>query len=162
MLFRSEAGLVMTGSDSFVAAPASFGFSATTAGPIKAGTAFGTTVKALNSNGVATPNFGRESTAQTATLAFTRAQPSGAGASNGVFTGSLGAFSAGVATATNLVWSEVGRADLSATLSGGNYLGSGLTATGTTGSAGAVGRFIPHHFDVTVAPACSKIGRAHV
>ena len=156
----SEAGLVMTGSDSFVAAPASFGFSATTAGPIKAGTAFATTVTALNSNNVATPNFGRESTAQTATLAFTRARPTGSGASNGVFTGSLGAFSAGVATATNLVWSEVGRADLTATLSGGNYLGSGLTATGTTGSAGAVGRFIPHHFDVAVAPACSSFSYA--
>ena len=156
----SEAGLVMTGSDSFIAAPASFGFSATTAGPIKAGTAFGTTVTALNSNSVATPNFGRESTPQSATLAFTRAQPSGPGASNGLFTGSLGGFSAGVANASNLVWSEVGRADLTATLSGGNYLGSGLTATGTTGSAGAVGRFIPHHFDVTVAPACGSFSYA--
>ena len=156
----SEAGLVMTGSDSFVAAPASFGFSATTAGPIKAGTAFGTSVTARNSNSVATPNFGRESTPQSATLAFTRAQPTGTGASNGVFTGSLGAFSGGTATATNLVWSEVGRADLRATLSGGNYLGSGLTATGTTGSAGAVGRFIPHHFDVLVTPACGSFSYA--
>lgn len=156
----AEGGLVMTGSDSFVAAPASFGFSATTAGPIKAGTNFGTTVTALNSNNVATPNFGRESTPQSATLAFTRAQPTGSGASNGVFTGSLGAFSAGVATATNLVWSEVGRADLNATLSGGNYLGSGLTASGTTGSAGAVGRFIPHHFDVLVTPSCGSFSYA--
>ncbi len=156
----AEAGLVMTGSDSFIAAPASFGFSATTAGPIKAGTAFGTSVTARNSNNVTTPNFGRESTPQSATLALTRAQPSGAGASNGVFTGSLGAFSAGVATANNLVWSEVGRADLTATLSGGNYLGSSLTASGTTGSAGAVGRFIPHHFDVAVTPACGSFSYA--
>ena len=149
-----DTGLVMTGTDTFIAAPASFGFSAVTAGPIKAGSAFAATVSARNSSAAITPNFGRESPAQTATLALARAQPTGSGASNGAFTGSLGAFSAGVASASNLVWSEVGRADLTATLGGGNYLGSGFSASGTTGSAGAVGRFIPHHFDVAVTPAC--------
>ena len=155
----SDAGLVMTGTDSFIAAPASFAFSAISAGPIKAGIAFAATVGAVNSSGLVTPNFGREAAAQSAALTFTRAQPSGSGASDGVFTGSLGAFSAGVASASNLVWSEVGRGDLSATLSSANYLGSGLSATGTTAStgagAGAVGRFTPHHFDVVVTPACS-------
>ncbi len=151
----SDAGLVMTGTDSFIAAPASFAFSAISPGPIKAGAAFSAMAAAVNSVGSVTPNFGREAAAQSATLAFTRAQPSGSGASNGVFTGSLGAFSAGVASASNLVWSEVGRGDLSATLSSANYLGSGLSATGTTGNAGAVGRFTPHHFDVVVTPACS-------
>jgi MSHA biogenesis protein MshQ len=54
-----------------------------------------------------------------------------------------------------LVWTEVGSGDLSATLTSGSYLGSGLSATGTTGTAGAVGRFKPHHFDVAVTQACS-------
>ena len=152
----SDAGLVMTGTDSFIAAPASFAFIAISPGPIKAGTAFSATVGAVNSSGSVTPNFGREAAAQSATLAFTRAQPSGSGASDGVFTGSLSAFSAGVASASNLVWSEVGRGDLSATLSSANYLGSGFSATGSTGSAGAVGRFTPHHFDVVVTPACAS------
>ena len=156
----SDAGLVMTGSDNFIAAPASFAFSAITAGPIKAGTSFAATVTARNNAGAATPNFGREITAQSATLAFTRAQPTGSGASDGTFSGSLGAFSAGVASASNLVWAEVGNGNLTATLASGNYLASGLTASGTTGSAGAVGRFIPHHFDVAVTPACASFSYA--
>ena len=156
----TDAGLVMTGADAFIAAPAAFAISGVTAGPIKAGNGFAATVTARNSSGVATPNFGRELSPQGVTLSLVRAQPTGAGASNGVFTGSLGAFSGGVASASNLVWSEVGKADLTAVLTGGNYLGSGLTATGTTGSAGAVGRFIPHHFDVAVTPACSSFSYA--
>jgi MSHA biogenesis protein MshQ len=156
----SETGLVMTGADSFTTAPATFAFSAITAAPIKAGIAFAATATAVNNSGIATPNFGRESTPSTATLAFTRASPTGTGASNGAFSGSLGAFSAGVASASNLVWSEVGLGDLRATLTGGNYLASGLTVTGTTGTGGAVGRFIPHHFDVVVTPACSSFSYA--
>ena len=155
-----DAGLVMTGTDGFIAAPAAFGFSAVTAGPIRAGSAFSATVSARNSGGATTPNFGRETTPEGAGLGLVRAQPSGVGASNGAFTGSLGGFAAGVSTATNLVWSEVGRADLTATLSSANYLGSGFSASGTTGSAGAVGRFVPHHFDVAVTPACGSFSYA--
>jgi MSHA biogenesis protein MshQ len=156
----SDAGLAMTGSDSFIAAPASFAFSGITAAPIRAGLAFSATVAARNSAGGTTPNFGRETVAESVTLSFTRRAPTGAGASNGSFSGSAGAFSNGAVTSDNLVWSEVGTGDLSATLASGSYLGSGLTATGTTGSAGAVGRFIPHHFDVTVTPACGAFSYA--
>jgi len=156
----SDAGLVMTGTNTFVAAPASFAFSAISAGPIKAGSAFTATAAALNSSGFVTPNFGGEALPESATLDFARAQPSGSGASNGTFTGSLGAFSVGAASANNLVWSEVGLGDLTATLSSGNYLGSGFNATGTTGSAGAVGRFTPHHFEVVVTPACGSYSYA--
>lgn len=152
----SEAGLVMTGSDSFVAAPSTFAFSGITAAPIKAGTAFAATVTARNSAGTATPNFGRESAAEGVGLAFTRRAPTGAGASNGSFSGSVGSFSGGSASSSNLVWSEVGSGDLTATLTSGSYLGSGLTANGSTGSAGAVGRFVPHHFDVVPTPACGS------
>ena len=160
----SEAGLVMTGSASFISAPASFGFSAVSAAPIKAGTPFAATLSALNSAAATTSNFGRESPASAATLTFARVQPTGTGAADGVFSGSLGAFTAGVATASNLVWSEVGRGDLSATLTGASYLGSGLSASGSTasggGGAGAVGRFIPHHFEVVVTPACGTFSYA--
>ena len=155
----SEAGLVMSGTDSFISAPASFGFSAISSAPLRAGAAFGASVTARNRNGATTPNFGRELPAQRATLGFARVQPSGAGAADGVFSGSLDGFSAGVASTTNLVWSEVGRGDLSATLDGASYLGSGLSATGSTAN-GAVGRFIPHHFDVVVTPACGVFSYA--
>jgi len=156
----SEAGLVLTGSSTFVAAPASFAFGAITAPPIQAGTAFSATVSALNNSGGAMPNFGRETSPESATLAFIRAQPTGSGASDGTFTGNLGAFSGGSATASNLVWSEVGKGDLTAVLTSGSYLGTGFTATGTTGSSGAVGRFVPHHFDVAVTPACASFSYA--
>ena len=155
---RSEAGLVMTGTTTFISAPASFGFSALSTAPLRAGAAFGATVMARNRSGATTPNFGRESPAQGAALAFTRVQPSGAGAADGVFSGSLGGFSAGVASAANLVWSEVGRGDLTATLASASYLGSGLNVTGSTD--GAFGRFTPHHFDVAVTPACGVFSYA--
>ena len=161
----SEAGLLMTGTDTFISAPASFDFSTVSTGPIKAGEAFVATVNARNSAAATTPNFGHESPPPPVTLAFTRVQPAGAGAADGVFSGSLGAFTAGVATATNLVWSEVGRGDLSVTLNGASYLGSGLAVSGTTastatGATGGVGRFIPHHFDVVVTPACGAFSYA--
>ncbi|GAB4042955.1 MAG: hypothetical protein Fur0014_15370 [Rubrivivax sp.] len=150
----SDAGLTLAGSDSFVAAPASFAFSAITAGPIKAGNPFSATVTARNASSAATPNFGRETPAAAPTLTFTKALPGGG--APGTFSGSLGAFSGGSATASNLAWSEVGQGDLGATLT--DYLGSGLGASGSTGSAGAVGRFIPHHFDVGVSDACTGGG----
>lgn len=152
----SEAGLSMTGSDTFIAEPSSFSFSAITAGPIKAGKTFSATVTARNSTGGITPNFGRESPAAAPTLTFARST----GGSAGVFTGSLGSFSAGSTTTSNLVWSEVGLGDLTVSLT--SYLSIDLTspstplgASGTTGAAGAVGRFVPDHFDVVVTPACS-------
>lgn len=148
----SDAGLVMSGSDSFIAAPQDFAFSAITAGPIKAGRNFSATLTARNSAGAAMANFGKESSPAALSLSHVRASPIGTGVSNGMFGGSLGSFSGGSATASNLNWSEVGKIDLQASLS--NYLGSGLSATGTTGSAGAVGAFTPDHFDVTVTPAC--------
>ena len=151
----NDTGLAMSGSASVTVAPASFGFSAISAGPIKAGANFSTTVSALNVNAAVTPNFGKEASPESVTLSFTRAIPTGPGASNGVFSGSLGGFSNGRSTVNTLSWSEVGSIDLSARLSSASYLGSGLNATGSTGAAGAVGSFIPHHFDVAVTPACA-------
>lgn len=158
---ETTAGVTMTGTDTFIAAPASFAFSAITASPIRAGNNFSATVTARNSAGNATPNFGKENALPTlpegVTLGFTKYQPTGFGAANGTFTGtgSLGTFTNGAASSSSLNWSEVGTIDLTATLASGNYLGSGLTATGNTGSVGSAGRFIPDHFDTVVAQGCA-------
>ncbi len=147
-----DAGVTMNGSDSFVAAPASFGVALVTATPIKAGSPFSTSYTALNSAGATTPNFGLESGAKTLLQTKSHAQPTGFGYSVGTINdGSLSSFSGGTATATGMSWTEVGRINLGMTLS--NYLGSGL---GATGSASAVGPFIPHHFKVDVlSPSCA-------
>lgn len=152
----SEAGLVIEGKDGFIVAPASFTFDSTTAGPIKAGSPFATTVTARNSAGAATPNFGRETIPEGVTLGVSKYQPTGSGASAGTFSGSVRGFSSGSASGTNLIWNEVGTIDLSATLTSGSYIGSGLSASGSTGSTGAVGRFIPHHFITSVTPGCNS------
>jgi MSHA biogenesis protein MshQ len=146
----SESGLSMTGSDTFITAPSTFAFSAITAGPLTAGKPFSATVTARNASGNPTPNFGRETPAAAPTLTFIKL--ASMGGVSGSFGGSLGSFSGGAATASNLVWSEVGIGDLQADLPA--YLTSGLSVTGKTGSAGAVGRFVPDHFDVVVSPAC--------
>lgn len=157
----STAGLSMAGSTSFIAAPASFLPQLQAPTPLKAGIGFAMTVTALDATGAVTPNFGKESAPEGVRLGWTRATPTGKGASDGTFTGSgvgasavLGGFGNGVTSAADLAWSEVGSGDINAVLASGNYLGSGLTATGSTGSAGAVGPFVPHHFDVSLTPAC--------
>jgi MSHA biogenesis protein MshQ len=160
----SDAGLLMTGSDSFIAAPAAFGFSAISPAPIKAGTPFSATLSALNSAAAVTPNFGQETPSpEQALLTGSQCQPTGSQAVAGVLSngGNIGGFSNGAATVNNLSWSEVGNIDLAASLASGNYLGSGLTAAGNTGSgsvlcngAGNVGRFIPDHFTTSVTRGC--------
>ena len=157
-----DSGLTMTGSGSLVASPAKFGFTNITPPPIKAGNNFSATVTALNSAGSATPNFGKEVIPESASLTFTKCQPGGAGSTNGIFSGNVGAFSNGIANGSNLNWSDVGNGDLIATLTSGNYLNSGMTASGNTGNggtvcngAGNVGRFIPDHFDTAVITSAS-------
>lgn len=161
----TEAGLVMTGSDNFIAAPASFAFSGVTASPIKAGENFTATVSAKNVAGNVTPNFGKETVAESVTLSLaSRVAPSGANdCVNGPCTGMLagnvtlpwagGADGDGAATASNLTYSEVGQITLAATLASGSYLGSGLTATGTSA---VVGNFVPAYFDTTVTKSCGS------
>ncbi len=150
----SDAGLIMLGSDTFIAAPASFAFSSVTTGNIAAGSNFSATVSANNSAGATTPNFGNETTPATASLTFAKYRPTGLNAQNGSLSGSLGAFTNGVATASTLAWTEVGSIDLIATLTGTNYLTSGFSATGNTGSTGAVGPFVPHRFTTETTQGC--------
>ncbi|MDD5033314.1 MAG: hypothetical protein PHE55_01035 [Methylococcaceae bacterium] len=147
----SEAGLVMTGSDSFVAAPASFGI--TTGGPYVAGQDYNASITAKNSAGVATPNFGLESPSEGAALSFAKNQPTGSGANDGVFTGTVGSFASGTAPVNNPTWSEVGTIDLSVALSSGSYLGSGFTASG---SLTGIGPFVPAYFDLVMTPTCGS------
>jgi MSHA biogenesis protein MshQ len=158
----------LTGSSNpFVVAPHHFGLSSVTAGPIKAGNSFSATVTAYNgaATPTVTPSFGREATPENVTMSFTKCQPTGTSSSNGAFTGGVGTFTNGVASASDLNWSEVGNGDLAATLTSGSYLGSGLTATGNTGTsgtacngAGNVGPFIPDHFVTTVTDGCTGCG----
>ncbi|MDP3744555.1 MAG: LamG-like jellyroll fold domain-containing protein [Methylotenera sp.] len=151
-----DVGLSINGADTFITAPKDFVFSGITAAPIKAGNNFSAMVTARNDANNPTPNFGNESSPEGATISFAKYQPTGIGAANGSFSGTLGAFTNGAAAGSNLNWSEVGLIDLNATLTSNNYLGSGLTVIGSTGSAGAVGRFTPHHFDTIVTQGCSS------
>jgi MSHA biogenesis protein MshQ len=128
----SEAGLVMSGSDSFITAPYTFNTSGLSSGTLTAGTAFAVTVTAVNYSGAATPNFGRESPPEAVTLGFVRTSPQGSGASNGSFSGTLGSFSGGSASASNLKWTEVGKGEVSLLLASASYLGSGLHAAGAS------------------------------
>jgi hypothetical protein len=133
----TDAGLSMTGTDTFIAAPYSFGVSGLPTSNTTAGVSFSGTVSARNYSGVVTPNFGQEASPEGADVSFVRAKPTGTAAVNGSFTGSLGAFSSGNATGSGWQWSEVGRGDVAAMLHSGNYLGSGLATTGGS-SAGSV------------------------
>lgn len=149
-----DTGLVMTGSGSFITAPASFSVTGVTAGPIKAGTTFSATVTAKNAAGVATPNFGNENAPEGATLSSVLAMGAGAWtdpALSGTTAVPGTSFVNGVATVSDLTWSEVGAINLSAALTSGNYLTSSLTtASGTTASSTT---FIPDHFTTEIVSA---------
>jgi MSHA biogenesis protein MshQ len=153
----SASGLNMVGTDTFIAAPASFAFSGISAGPIKAGTNFNATITARNNASAATPNFGKESTAESVTLSHSLLSPAGGtdpSLGNSVIAGTeFGAGGMvndpnGVASVNNLNWGEVGNITLTANLTSASYLGSGLSATSASTT---VGRFIPDHFDTAVS-----------
>jgi hypothetical protein len=158
----------VTGGSTFIAAPASFTISGVTTGNITAGSAFSATITARNNSGAATPNFGRESPAISdyVRLAWTKAMPTGTAAVSGTLTGTgtsgtpslaSGSFSNGAATVNDLAWSEVGTGDLGASLVGSTYLGvSSTVVTGSTGSSGAIGPFLPHHLTVSTNHSCSS------
>lgn len=162
-----EAGLVMNGSDTFIAAPKDFAVVTSLAAGASnyvAGARFDAKVTARNNSGATTPNFGQESpAAEGATLSFSRCQPTGVNTVDGSFSGTVGAFVSGVASGSDLIWSEVGNIDVVATLTSGDYLASGVVAatgnTGTSGivcnNAGNVGPFRPAYFDTIVTPGCS-------
>lgn len=139
--------------------------SATGAVFVKAGEAFGATVTAMTSSGVATPNFGRESPPEGVSLTQALFLPSDGvpgGLNNATLEG--GTFSLGVAMPTNLSWSEVGIITLTPKLAEKKVSGVAITSylgggdvTGSATGVVKVGRFIPDHFAITagaVSPAC--------
>lgn len=147
-----EAGLSMTGAATFIAAPASFALTAD-AGPVKAGNPFSATVTALNALDNATPNFGKESAAEGVTLGHALAMGAGSWidpALGGTTTIPGASFTGGAATASDLTWPEVGQITLNAVLASGSYLGSGLTASGTSATDTV---FIPDHYDTEILSA---------
>ncbi|MGI4717023.1 MAG: DUF6701 domain-containing protein [Janthinobacterium lividum] len=151
-----DKGLTAKGEGSFITVPARFTI-APASGPIRAGADFDVAITAVNSAGVTTPNFDAEALKAAGASAYgvaldiaCRAQ---AGA-EGLFFATAPDFKKGMGSA-KARWSEVGKIDLSATLS--NFLGvSGLGATGSTNVAGAgkcsgkVGQFIPQYFKVAI------------
>src|SRR5471030_67287 len=163
---------VLQGCTSFIAAPASFGFTITqvaatkTLNPndlvspfIRTGDPFQVVLSALNSSGKVTPNFGAESTAESYTLATpvlllpttcSAASPP-ANCIAPPVVGNFGPIKLGVATASSMTWGEVGVFGWTATLANtSGYLGAGggFITTGTV----KVGRFVPDHFETTVTP----------
>ncbi len=150
----SDAGLVMQGSDTFWSAPYSIIPSAWTAGPIKAGQTFTATLTAYNSTGQVTRNFGQETSPQTLDFSFYRQKPTGTSAVDGAFTQQVSSFSNGVATAS-MTWSEVGYMDFLVQMHNLSYQGTGINASGSTGSGGNIGQFVPDHFITETTHACS-------
>lgn len=149
-----DAGLVMTGSGSFIAAPALFSVTGVSAGPIKAGNTFSATVTALNAAGNATPNFGKESAAEGANLSSVLAMGAGTWANPAlggttVIPGT--SFVNGAATVSDLTWAEVGVINLDAALTSANYLGSGLATA--SGLAATSTTFIPEHYTTVIVSA---------
>ncbi|HET7774838.1 MAG TPA: DUF6701 domain-containing protein, partial [Azospira sp.] len=169
----SEAGLAMSGSDTFVAMPHHFGLAtivcqdaAKTANPAasgasgarfcRAGESFKVDATAYNASNVAVPNFGKEAVPESVGLDVTLLAPVGgtAAALSGSFAAVGNNCAGNAATATacgTFSWPEVGVVSLSPRVADSNYLGAG-NVSGT--AASPVGRFFPHHFDTEITQAC--------
>ena len=123
---------------------------------VKAGESFSATVTALNSGGAATPNFGRETTPEGVLLTPALVLPAGGVAGTLANASIAGAsFASGVATLTNLAYSEVGILTLTPSVASASYLGAG-NVVGTTSAN--IGRVFPSQFALTTGtplPACS-------
>ncbi|APG27861.1 hypothetical protein A7E78_08455 [Syntrophotalea acetylenivorans] len=158
-----EAGLVMTGSDSFIVAPERLRVAATTDGttPLDnnsfsgapfwaAGEDFFVEVAGVCSDGTVTENFSADTTL-TAMAPFTPAT----GILGTLTGGPLSAvdYSSGLALVDDISYSEVGTVTIGAEVL--NYLGSDLDVTG---NSDPVGRFTPHHF--LASPNTPQFGTA--
>jgi hypothetical protein len=138
---------------------------ATTAGGtvfIAAGRPFTATVTAVESGGAATPNYGKETPAESVKFDASLVLPASGNAP--AVSGSPGSFSAGAATGTAFSWSEVGIIKLVPRVADGSFLGSGDFVGAATGN---VGRFIPDNFTVAlnspvIGTSCSAGGFSYL
>ncbi len=170
-----NSALLSGSSNAFVTKPAGFVLSAIaqTASPnlanpaaasaagakfVKAGESFSATVTARTSGGAATPNYGKETSPEGVLLTRALVLPAGGATgalSNATITG--GSFSNGVATVSNLAFSEVGIITLTPGVADGDYLGAGAV-TGTTSAN--VGRFVPAQFALSVSSITPRVALA--
>ena len=111
-----------------------------------AGRPFTATVTALDAEGSTTPNFGRETPAESVRIAPNLVLPAGGTLGAASATAGFASFTNGVSTGTDFAYSEVGIVTFTPRIADGDYLGAGDVA-GTT--SGNVGRFIPNDFLVT-------------
>ena len=131
---------------------------------IAAGTPFRATVTALDAEGDVTPNYGRETTAESVRLDVELVAPLG-GADPAVSAAiGFAAFSGGVSTAADLVWNEVGIMRVRPGIGDADYLGAG-DVTGTVSEN--IGRFVPDHFTTVLntpsfATACPAGGFTYI
>ena len=124
----------------------------------RAGEDFSVTVTVRDSEGAATPNFGREAAAETVLLSPTIV--AAGSANNPAISFATGFdFSAanGTGIGTDFSWGEVGIITLTPGVGDGSYLGAG-DVTGTV--SGNVGRFTPFDFNVAgnvpnISPGCA-------
>ena len=114
---------------------------------IAAGEPFAVTVTARDADGDPTPNYGRETIAETVALVPTLVAPAGGNQPPVVAATGFASFANGVSTGNDFSWSEVGIITLQPEVGDGDYLGTGNVVGMTTGN---VGRFIPHHFSVSL------------
>ena len=149
-----DAGLSMTGIGNVTVVPAAFSVPVMTS-PQRAGAAVAVSMRALNSAGAVTPNFGNENPAETAlpTLASlvrpttseiaapdTPAKPAMQG---GVV------FTNGSVVSSDMNWPEVGTITIAFNLANPNgYLDANLAVPALPKASGVSGevQFIPHHF----------------
>ena len=124
---------------------------------VKAGESFTATVTAQTTLGATTPNFGKESTPEGVLLTPALVLPSG-GASGSLSNGTIagGSFSNGVATVTNLAYSEVGIINLTSTVASGNYINTGGAVAATTTTN--IGRFYPAQFALSGGTVTHRSG----
>lgn len=122
---------------------------------LAAGRPFTATVTAVDAEGSTTPNYGRETTAES--VRFTTALVLPASGAAPAVTGSFGTFSSGSATGTAFAWNEVGTMRLVPRVSDGDYLAAG-DVVGTASSP--VGRFVPDRFEVAQSTPLFQTGCA--
>ncbi len=173
----------VAGSASFTAAPDKFQIVATAEPPAalagaalnnsavafaRSGDPFRLTVTALSAAGKATPNFGRESSAELFTMSPIVLKLPSDGSNPQATIGTFGNIVNGVgaSTAGNAglwVYNETGVITLNAKLSNSSSYYMGKTALNSFRTTGTVDlRFAPHHFDVLLLPGvpmnCNYVG----